>query len=108
MEVIKQNRDFLRIFHKGKSAYASTLIVYVCKSRREGKFAVVAGKKVGGAVVRNRAKRLLRAAFYEITKEYELPGKTDFIFVARNGIQQAKMDSVKADMLRCLKRLEII
>ncbi len=108
MEIIKQNRDFQRIFHKGKSAAASTLVVYAAKSRYEGKFAVVAGKKVGIAVKRNRAKRLLRAAFYEIMKEHELNRKTDFIFVARVGIEGKKMPSVKADMLYCLKKIEVI
>ncbi len=108
MEIIKQNRDFLRIFHKGKCAPASTLVAYSLRSRYEGRFAVVAGKKVGGAVQRNRAKRLLRAAFREILKENEIKRKTDFIFVARSGIHLKKMGRVKEDMLRCLKKLEVI
>lgn len=108
MKIIKQNRDFLRIFGKGKCAPTGLVVVYACRSRAEGRFAVVAGKKVGGAVERNRAKRLLRAAFSEIIKEYTLKRKTDFIFVARQRTPSKKMAEVKADMVAGLKRLEII
>lgn len=108
MKIIKQNRDFLRIFGKGKCAPTGLVVVYACRSRLEGRFAVVAGKKVGGAVERNRAKRLLRAAFSEIRKEYTLKRKTDFIFVARQRTPSKKMAEVKADMVAGLKRLEII
>ncbi|MBQ5321087.1 MAG: ribonuclease P protein component [Oscillospiraceae bacterium] len=108
MEIIKQNRDFLRIFGKGKCAPTKSVVVYACRSRAEGKYAVVAGKKVGGAVQRNRAKRLLRAAFYEISKENSLKRRTDFIFVARSRTPQQKMAEVKSDMEQGLKKLGMI
>lgn len=108
MEIIKQNRDFLRIFGKGKCVPTRSVVVYACRSRFEGKYAVVAGKKVGGAVERNRAKRVLRAAFFEISREHELKRKTDFIFVARTKATELKMQEVKSDMEKAMERLEVI
>lgn len=50
------------------------------------KFSVVASKKIGKAVKRNRAKRLLRAAFLDINAE--LKGGV-YIFIAKVGIDKA-------------------
>jgi ribonuclease P protein component len=87
---------------------AKTVVVYSCKTRYEPRFAVVAGKKVGNAVLRNRAKRVLRAAFWEIMKENSLKPKHDFILVARVKTPLVKMEEVKKDVLMALKKLEMI
>ena len=54
----------------------------------EGRVAVVAGKKLGNAVKRNRLRRRLRAA-YRMQKEAFPPG-WDIVLVARAGLLEAK------------------
>lgn len=98
----------MRIFGRGKCVPTETVVAYACRSRAAGKFAVVAGKKVGGAVSRNRAKRVLRAAFREISSEYSLKKKTDIIFVARAKTTKVKMQAVKADMEKALSALGVL
>ncbi len=64
---------------------------------------ITATKKVGGAVQRNRAKRLIRAAWREV--EPEVPYGWDFIFVARARTTGAKMQQVRAAMAAQLRKL---
>lgn len=55
------------------------------------RFGITAGKKVGGAVERNRAKRILRAAYRK--NELILPIGYDIVAIARPDIVGKKSDS---------------
>ena len=66
---IKQNSRFARLYKKGKSIVSSSFICYIRKQNRdEVSLGLTVSKKIGGAVVRNRAKRVLRAAAREALK----------------------------------------
>ena len=71
------------------------------KGRR--RIGITATKKVGGAVQRNRAKRLIRAAWREV--EPSVPYGWDLVFVARGRTHKAKMPEVRAAMAAHLKKL---
>lgn len=60
---LNRSTDFKRVRQSGKS-YAHPLIVLITLPNEEGctRFGVAAGRSVGGAVQRNRAKRWLREA----------------------------------------------
>ena len=57
------NKDFLRLYHRGNSCAKPALVVYAMKNRtglcRAG---ITTSKKIGHAVARNRARRVIRAA----------------------------------------------
>ncbi len=65
-----------------------------------------ASRRVGGAVVRNRAKRRLRALAAEL-----LPGAGaggyDVVFIARGMTCDRDHEELKADMAKCLKKLGV-
>ena len=63
-----------------------------------------ATKKIGGAVVRNRAKRRLRACAAELLPQYGLSGH-DYVFIARDGTCQRKFEDLTADVKKALKIL---
>lgn len=102
--IIKRNRDFLRMYRRGKQEVGGVLITY-CTRNRLGKnrIGITASKKVGGAVQRNRAKRLIRAAYTAL--EPTLPQGYDFIFVARSRTTHCKMQEVCAAMQRQISGL---
>lgn len=66
-----------------------------------GGTAVVAGRRVGGAVDRNRARRVLRAAWRgaALARDDE-----DVVLVARSGIRGSKTQDLVAEMTELLGR----
>lgn len=81
--VLNLNKDFRRLYHKGKSCVDPVLVTYAMKNRTPGenRVGITVTKKIGTAVCRNRCKRVIRAAYRLL--EPELPSGWDFIFVAR-------------------------
>lgn len=104
---LTKSTDFKRVRRLGKS-YAHPLVVLVaCRNQLDGsRIGVVAGRSVGGAVQRNRAKRLLRAAF-----QPELPvlcSGWDLILIARQPMASAAYWDVQAALRQLLRRARLI
>ncbi len=80
---LKLNKEFRRAYGRGKSFVSPLLVTYVVPNRLGVvRIGITAGKKIGGAVTRNRAKRVIMAAFLECRGQ--LCGSADIVFVARN------------------------
>ncbi len=104
---LKENKDFRRLYYRGKSEASPCLVTYVMKSRRrETRIGITSGKKIGGAVQRNRARRVIRAAFSEV--EGRIIGSFDIVFVARTKTTEVKMQKVLSEMEKQLKSLGVI
>ncbi|MBR1811413.1 MAG: ribonuclease P protein component [Clostridia bacterium] len=82
VQTVKSNSDFRRAYARGKSFQDSALVTIVIKNRvGVCRLGITTGKKIGGAVQRNRARRIIRAAFAGYSDRVK-PGY-DIIFVAR-------------------------
>ena len=82
------------------------MILYVAPDAGETRAAFVASRRVGGAVARNRARRVLRAAWRTVGPSVR--EGMDVVFVARETIQGAKTQDVEADMRELLRRVGIL
>jgi ribonuclease P protein component len=71
-----------------------------------GSAAFVAGRRVGGAVLRNRARRILRAAWRELAPRVE--GGHDVALVARAAIAGARTSELVAEVEELLSRAQMI
>jgi len=79
---ILRGSDFQRIYARRSSASDEVLLVYACENGLTGpRIGLSVSRKVGGAVVRNRWKRMLREAF-RLSKA-ELPRGADLVVIPR-------------------------
>ena len=95
-EIFRGKHDFNAVHSKGRSFANHALVLLVVHDERyNGKVGFAAGKKLGGAVVRNRVKRLMREA-YRLNKNF-LHGDCAMILVGRKFMVTAKFpDAQKA------------
>ena len=104
---LKLNKDFKRLYYRGKCIPCHNVVVYA-QNNRLGKTRVglTCGKSVGGAVLRNRAKRLMRESFRTLSPR--LNGSFDIVIVARSRISGKKCDEVLRDIKYAFKKMGII
>lgn len=94
-----------RALRQGVTYHSRSFVLNQRLNRRgQVRFAFIASKKVGNAVVRNRAVRLLREAVR--LRLGQFPGSGDFVFVARKGIDQLKMQLVRQELDTVLNKMK--
>ena len=96
------------MFKKGECKVNYAFVCYFAPNNLEtNRLGVVAGKKVGNAVKRNRAKRLIREAFRLIEPCLRAKGvpSHDFVFVARGKTPELKCGQVHKQMAKLLGEL---
>ena len=94
---LKQNWEFRRVYNRGKCIAVPAFALYFVKGKAgRVRLGITAGKKIGTAVKRNRAKRVITAAFDQCLPQ--IKEGFDFVIVARGRLLALK-STVVADML---------
>jgi ribonuclease P protein component len=89
-----------RVFREAEPVHGRRVVLFGAPG--SGGFALVAGKKIGGAVQRNRARRVLRAALREVAPR-GIEGH-DIVLVAREAIRDARTQDLITEMTELLRR----
>ena len=98
---MNQNYEFRRVYKKGLFKAHPLLVTYVFKTGRGFvRYGITATKKVGKALERNRARRVIEAAARENIPN--LKGSFDIVFVARAKTPAAKSQEVSRIMQKQL------
>ena len=104
---LTRSEDFKRVRRSGKS-YAHPLVVLIVQNNNQPrvKIGVTAGRTVGTAVYRNRAKRLLREAMRTLLPN--IASGLDLILIARPGLVSATLEDTRRALLNLLQRARIL
>lgn len=104
---LKENRDFCRLYKRGKSYVSPVLVTYVMKNRTgQVRYGITTSKKTGIAVQRNRSRRLIREAFRQLAPGVK--GGYDFVFVARARTPHVKCGKVMDAMSIQLRQAGVL
>lgn len=108
---LTQRPQFLRVQSAGQKWVSNSVIVMAAPadaSAETVRFGLTVTKKLNkSAVIRNRMRRRLRAAAYDILPAISKPG-VDYVFIARNDTENVAYDKLCSDMAWCLKRLSCL
>lgn len=110
VHTIPRRADFLRAARARRQGTAAFLLQGRQRPPDEGapqaiRLGLTCSKKVGNAVVRNRARRRLRALAHEVLPLHGRPG-WDYVLVGRHGATVAHdFAAMRHDLLRALARL---
>ena len=99
----QRSSQFREAYETGDKHVGRLMVVYL--RRGEGaslRLGVVASRKVGHAVARARARRLLREAYRR--ERHRLHGEVDVVLVARAALLEAEWPAVLGDLEALLKR----
>ena len=107
---LSHSGDFDRVLRPGRSHGGRELVLHVFPRASEGptRFGLSVSRKVGGAVERNRVKRLLREAF--MREGERLPPGSDVVLVARRDIralvEREGLNGVRGLLAELISRVE--
>jgi ribonuclease P protein component len=101
---LKQRRDFTRLRQGGERLTAGCLIANWQRlpAQAGSRLGVITAGRIGGAVVRSRARRLLREAFR--LHQHDLAAPVDLVLVARQSIAGKGLAEVERDFLTALRK----
>ncbi len=99
---MKTPAEFERCYARKRSTSDAVLVVYACENGLpHPRLGCSVSKKIGGAVVRNRYKRLFREAFRLM--QHQLPTGIDLILIPRVG-EEPSQDTVKESLVKLARQ----
>ena len=100
-ERIRRRTEFKHVYEKGTRVHGRYSTIFVLpNSRGVGRLGIAATKKLGGAVQRNRAKRLIR----EVFRRNKIASGFDVVVVPRRELLEASLSAIETDYRSTLER----
>ena len=104
---MRRRSDFKRVYSKGRSFVSELVVLYVTPNTLHStRVGFAASKKIGKAVARNRAKRVMREAVRENLSR--LGSGYDLVVVGRRRTVEAKTPDVRAALEKALLKSGVV
>ena len=113
---LKKRSDFIALAQSGNKWVTPALVIQMHKRPedenqiKQNRIGYTASRKVGGAVLRNRAKRRMRALMASLPQDIamHIPERTDLVLIARHKILTRDFAQLQKDLLFSLRGLKVI
>ena len=100
-ERIRRRAEFQQVYERGVRIHSRYSTVFVlANSRGVGRLGIAATRKLGGAVLRNRAKRLIR----EVFRRNKIAAGFDVVVIPRRELLDASLNVLETDYRTLLER----
>ncbi|RYZ04367.1 MAG: ribonuclease P protein component [Myxococcales bacterium] len=102
---VRKRAEYLEI-QSGGQRVSGDCLVFILLRRPAGsplRLGITASRKIGNAVQRNRARRLVREAFRAVFEQ--LPPAVDIVVIVRRPLGERKLQAVLDEWLRALPRI---
>ena len=101
---IVRSSDYKTLYKTGHKIHSSNFVLFGrCNALGCSRLGITASRKVGGAVVRNSVKRLLREIFRRSLNQ--IPGGFDVVANAKSGCCSVQYDDLRVEFLAAVKKL---
>jgi ribonuclease P protein component len=100
-EKIRRRSDFQQVYDRGAKVHGRYCTVFMLPvAGSVGRLGIAATKKLGGAVQRNRAKRLIR----EVFRQNKIAPGYDVVIVPKRELLDASLTALEAEYRKLLER----
>ena len=98
---IRRRAEFQQVYERGTRVHSRFCTMFVLSNgHTAGRLGIAATRKLGGAVVRNRAKRLIR----EVFRRNRITGGFDVVVVPKRDLLDASLNALEADYRYVINR----
>lgn len=103
---IREGREYRRVYRHGRYLVRPHVVLYILATSGPTRAGFVTGKRVGNAVHRNRARRLLREVYRR--QRQRLADGYLLVFVGRAGLGELAYAAVEKEVLQVLRRAKVL
>ena len=100
-ERIRRRAEFKQVYERGVRIHSRYTTVFILPNERAvGRLGIAATRKLGGAVQRNRAKRLIR----EVFRRNKIANGFDVVIIPKRDLLDASLSTLETDYRTLLER----